>query len=214
MAYIELKRIHGRIYKYKRISYRVGDKVKHKSIYLEPVEHSKSNRKGQARKPEVFVRSLNNDELKGLQKAKKSSNSFMKDRATTILLSKDRMSISKISEKTNKERRSIAYAIKEFNAKGINALQRGKAKGAIPKFSEEQKKIILLHFTKAPQNFSLTFTAWTLPRFRKHLIDYKVIDSISIETLRQILNAVGARLKRSKRWQYSPDPEFNKKNLQ
>jgi len=46
---------------------------------------------------------------------------------------------------------------------------------------------------------------------RRYLIESKVVDSISIETVRKILNDAGAKLKRSKRWQYSPDKEFEKK---
>lgn len=214
MAYIEYKRIKGKLYKYERRSYRVGDKIKHTSKYLGPAEPAVKRRKGQGRKPEVFVRSPSNDELLALKKAKKSSNSFTKDRATVILLSQDHMGVGEISKRTNKERRSIVYAIKEFNAKGINALQQGKAKGAVPKFTGVTKKIILMHFSKQPKDFGLHFTTWTLPRFKKHLADFKVVDSISIERLRQILDTAGARLERSKRWQYSPDPEFSKKNLQ
>ena len=105
-------------------------------------------------------------------------------------------------------------AIKKFNSKGLKALQRGKAKGAIPKFDDIKKKIMLMHFSKTPIGFGYHFSTWTLPRFAKHLIDYKVVDSISIEKVRQILDEAGARLKRSKRWQYSPDKDFDKKNLQ
>ena len=79
---------------------------------------------------------------------------------------------------------------------------------------EIKKKITLMHFSKTPMSFGYHFTTWTLPRFAKHLIDYKVVDSISIEKVRQILDEAGARLKRSKRWQYSPDKDFYKKNLQ
>lgn len=51
---------------------------------------------------------------------------------------------------------------------------------------------------------------WTLPRFRKHLMDSKVVDKISVEKVRQIINKAGAKLKKSKRWQYSPDKDFLK----
>lgn len=213
MAYIEYKKIKGKLYKYERRSYRVGDKIKHTSKYLGPVELAGKRKRGQGRKAEVFVRPLNNEELKELNKAKKSSNSFTKDRATIILLSHAHLSVEEISNKTNRERRSVVYAVKKFNAEGILALQRGKAKGATPKFNDLTKKVILLHFSKQPKDFGLHFTTWTLPRLKKHLVDYKVVESISIERLRQIIGEVGARLKRSKRWQYSPDPEFDKKKL-
>ena len=71
-----------------------------------------------------------------------------------------------------------------------------------------------MHFSQKPSKFNCHFTAWTLPRFRNHLMDYKVVDSISIEKVRQMLDEAGARLRRSKRWQYSPDKDFGKKNLQ
>lgn len=90
-------------------------------------------------------------------------------------------------------------AIKDFNSKELKALQKGKAKGAIPKFDKAKKKIILMHFSKNPSKFNYHFTTWTLPRFKKHFIDFKVVESISIETVRTILNKSGAKLKRSKR---------------
>ena len=46
MAYIEIKTIKGRKYKYERISYRVGDVVKHTSKYLGPVEPKNKKKKG------------------------------------------------------------------------------------------------------------------------------------------------------------------------
>jgi hypothetical protein len=45
-------------------------------------------------------------------------------------------------------------------------------------------------------------------------MEQEVVDSISIETLRQMIIKRGAKLKKSKRWQYSPDKEFAKKNTQ
>ena len=54
-----------------------------------------------------------------------------------------------------------------------------------------------MHFSQKPSKFSYHFTTWTLPRLKKHLIEYNVVDSISIERLRQILDEAGARLKMS-----------------
>jgi hypothetical protein len=44
MSYIEIKKIGGKEYRYKRTSYRVGDKVKHKSEYLGPVKTKKKKK--------------------------------------------------------------------------------------------------------------------------------------------------------------------------
>ncbi len=92
-------------------------------------------------------------------------------------------------------------------------MQRGKAKGAERKFDETVKKLILFHFSKRPrEDFGLHFTTWSVSRLRDHLIERGVVKSISAESLRQILLSAKVRLERSKRWQYSPDPEFDKKN--
>jgi hypothetical protein len=145
-------------------------------------------------------------------KTTKSENAFARDRAKILLLSSKVISVKEISRMAACEIRKVRSAIKAFNNNGLQVLQRGKARGAIPKFDDIKKKIMLMHFSKTPMSFGYHFTTWTLPRFRNHLIEYNVIESISIEKLRQILMEFGAKLKRSKRWQYSPDKEFHKKN--
>lgn len=216
IMHYEIYRIKGKKYKYAVENYRDGKKVKHKKTYigaLEPINKAK-RKKGGGRKPKIFARTATIDEKSELEKACKSQIAFTRDRAKIILFSSQKLKVKEISGRLSCEIRKVREAIKAFNAQGLSALQRGKAKGAVPKFTDAVKSIILLHFSKQPKDFGLHFTAWTLPRFRAHLINYKVVESISIEKVRQILNKAGARLKRSKRWQYSPDPEFDKKNLQ
>lgn len=216
MAYIEIKKIKGKEYKYLRKTIREGDKMQHITLkYLGPVNPAyKIGKKRKKTNATIYVREITEQEKIELNKATKSSNAFTKDRAKIILLSSEKLFAKQIAEKNSCEERKVRTTIKTFNDKGLLALQRGKAKGAKPKFTPDTKKIILLHFAKEPKDFGLHFTTWTLPRFKKHLIDYKIVESISIETVRQILDTAGARLKRSKRWQYSPDKEFHKKNLQ
>ena len=215
MPHIEIHTVKGRKYKYEVTNYRVGKKIKHKWKYLGPIEPLNKRRNPNAgRKPAIFVRTITTEETKSLETAKMSNDAFTRDRAKIILLSSENISVKQIAERIICEERKVRTAIKEFNKKGIAALQRGKAKGAVPKFDDVKKKMILMHFSHKPSKFNYHFTTWTLPRFTKHLIDYKVVDSISLEKVRQILDEAGARLKRSKRWQYSPDKEFDKKNLQ
>jgi transposase len=208
--------IKGRKYKYSVHNYRTGEKVRHKKTYVGPVEpvNKAQRKKGQGRKPEIFVRELTKDEKRAIEKSVKSCRAFVRDRAKILLLSSKGTSAKDIAKMSSSEIRKVRAAIKSFNNRGISALQRGKAKGAARKFDDIKKKIILMHFSKSPKDFGLHFTAWTLPRFRDHLIDYNVVESISIESLRQILMKSGAKLEKSKRWQYSPDKDFHKKNLQ
>lgn len=211
----EIYTIKGRKYKYQVENYREGSKIRHKKKYVGPVEplNKKQRKKGSGRKPKLFVRELTNSESNALSKATKSNSAFTRDRAKIISLSSQKMSALDITKNFSCEIRKTRQAIKSFNRNGLAALQRGKAKGAVPKFTEAIKKIILLHFSKKPRDFGYHFTTWTLPRFRKHLIGYNVVESISIETVRQIIMKAGGKLKRSKRWQYSPDKDFDKKKL-
>jgi len=211
--YTRIKNVHGRKYKYLVTGKKIGSKVKQKVLkYLGPVDPIYKINKPRKTNASIYVRDLLRKEIKSLRTAIRSSNSFTKDRARILLLSSKNFFAKQIAKKISCDSRKVRIAIKDFNKKGLKALKRGKAKGSEPKFTESIKKIILLHYSKNPRKYGYHFTTWTLPRFRKHLIDYNVIESISIETLRQILIKAGAKLKRSKRWQYSPDKDFYKKN--
>ena len=51
-------------------------------------------------------------------------------------------------------------AVKDFNKRGIDSLLRRKAKGAEPKFTEENCKKILEQFSKVPQGHSCLLLTW------------------------------------------------------
>ena len=216
MTYTRIKTINGKSYKYLVVGRRIDGNVQQKVVkYLGPVNpiYKIGNRREKTN-ASVYSRDLTEQEKTELNKSVKSGSAFTRDRAKIILLSSEKLFAKQIAEKLSCEERKVRKAIKDFNSKNLFALQRGKAKGAVPKFDDIKKKIILMHFSKTPMSFGYHFTAWTLPRFAKHLIEYKIVESISIETLRQILMKAGAKLERSKRWQYSPDKDFHKKNLQ
>jgi len=215
MAYTRIKTINGKKYKYLVTGKRDGDTVAQKVLkYLGPLNPVyRIGKKREKSNASIYVRQLSDEEKSKLQIAIKSTESFTKDRAKIIIMSSEKLFAKQIAEKLSCEERKVRNAIKSFNQKGLDALIRGKAKGAVPKFDDIKKKLILMHFSQKPSKFNYHFTTWTLPRFTKHLIEYKIVETISIEKVRQILMKSGAKLKRSKRWQYSPDKEFHKKNL-
>jgi len=212
MAYIEIKEINGKKYKYLRRSIRVNGKMRKINLKclgpVNPIYRVRNKRKTNA---SIFVRGISEKEKEKLSLALHSSNAFIRDRARIILLSSEKLSAVAIALKINCEARKAREAIRAFNKTGLKALERNKAKGAEQKFSKEDKMAILLHFSRSPRDFKIPVSYWTLPRLRKHLIESKVVESISIETLRQILLRAGAKLTKSKRWQYSPDKNFLKK---
>lgn len=214
MSFIRTKTINGRQYKYLVTGVRQGDKVNQKVVkYLGPTDPKyRVGKKREKSNASIYVRNITPEEQPLLETATKSPQAFTRDRAKLILFSAQHLFARQICDKLNCGERKVRIAIKEFNKKGIAALERGKAPGAKPKFTLPVKQIILLHFAKEPRKFDYAFTTWTLPRFRKHLIENNIVQNISIEQLRQIIMQAGGKLQRSKRWQYSPDKEFLKKN--
>src|SRR3989344_4568664 len=206
-----IKKFNGLEYLYLVRNERIGNSVRQKVVkYLGPINPVYNKTVNRTRKSNawLFSRKTTEGEKIELKKALASTSIFTRDRAHIILSSLEGEQCKNIAKDSWYDQRKVRVAIKAFNEYGLNALQRGKARGAIPTFTESTKKIILMHYSKKPRDFNYHFTTWTLPRFRKHLIEYKVVDSISIETVRQIIMKAGAKLKRSKRWQYSPDKNF------
>lgn len=193
---------------------RVEGKVKQKVIkYLGAVEPVVKKKKKQGRKNSIFVRELTTEESEALGKASRNANSFKKDRAKIILLSAQGKSVNDICKSLNKDRKTVARAIKGFNEQGLQVLIRKKAKGANPKFTKEHRAKILELILTEPRRLKLHFTTWSLPKLRAYIVRNRIVKSICIESIRRILQAQGVRLTPSKRWQYSNDPNFLKKTL-
>lgn len=211
MVYERLKEVDGRLYRYLVTGIRYGDVVKQKVVkYLGAVNaiYRVKKRRSNA---SIFVKKLNEFEKDELLYAVHSSNAFIRERARALLLSDKRKSSVEIAREIGCEERKIRFAIKDFNERGLICLKRKKREYK-KKFSNEDIQAILIHFSKKPKEFGYPISAWTLPRFHKHLLKNKVVESISLEKVRQILLQAGAKLERSKRWQYSPDKNFLQKN--
>ncbi len=217
MAFTEIKTIKGKQYKYRRKSVRKGDKVVHVNVeYLGPVEpvyktgKSKKPRKSNA---SIYVRELTQEEHETLKKLTKSNDSFKRDRAKILLLSSENKPSKQIAEKTNCDVRKVRNAINSFNEKGMLALERGKAKGASLKFTDEQKAKMLKAASTEPIKLGLHFTTWSLSKLRDYYLKESIVQSVSLESVRRLLKAEGMKIRKSKRFQYSNDEEFDKKNL-
>ena len=208
-----IKTINGKEYRYLVKNVRVGKSVKQKVVkYLGPVDPIYNKAVPRKSNAWLYARKASELELNELKKAIASSYAFTRDRARIILLSLKGKQCSKIAESISCEERKVRKAIKAFNMKGLNALQRGKARGAKPKFTREQRAEMLMIASTEPQKLNLHFTTWSLPKLKRYFIEKQVVDSISIESIRQLLKSEGIKLLKSKRRQYSNDPDFSKKN--
>lgn len=213
MTYTEIKTIHGRKYKYLRKSIREGNKVRHITIKclgpVHPIYKTGNTRKTNA---SIYVRSLQQEEIKILKKTTRSSDAFARDRAKILLLSSKEYTAKEISERIGCEIRKVRKTINTFNKDGLKALEKGKAKGAKPRFTKTQRAEILQIVSTNPTILGLPYTTWSLRKIKKYLINQNIVDYISIYTIREILKSEKMKIKKSKRFQYSNDPDFAKKN--
>ncbi len=215
MTYIEIKTINGRQYKYLRKTIKIGERVVHTNVqYLGPVNPAyKYNKNPRKTNASIYIRELSTSEYNELKKLTKSKYGFTRDRARILLLSSEHLISKQVAEKVSCGVRKIRNAIKAFNGKGMKALERGKARGSLPKFTVEQRAKMLKIASTEPHKLGLHFTTWSLSKLRNYYIKESIVESISQESVRRLLKEEGMKIKKSKRFQYSNDIDFDKKNL-
>jgi transposase len=187
----------------------VESKVQQKVIkYLGPVDPVIKRKKNLGRKPSIFVRELTKNEKDNLQSQKYSNISFKRDRALIILYSSMKQSVEQICNKISRERKMVVRVIKDFNNTGLKVLERKKSPGAKPKFTNEQRAKLLHIVSTPPKIFGLAFTTWSLPRLKRYIIERKIVSSICIQSIKNILVKEGVYYQKSRKWMYSKDPDF------
>lgn len=117
MVYIEIKTISGREYKYLRKTVRDGEKIRHITLkYLGPVSPVyKAEKNRRISNASIYVRQITDEERKALQKAVKSSNAFVRDRARIVLFSAQGLPSPVIAGKLSCDPRKVRTAIGVFN---------------------------------------------------------------------------------------------------
>jgi transposase len=212
MAYIEIKTIKGRKYRYERTSYRVGEKVKHKSKYLGPVETVKKRKNPNAgRKPKLRTRKLTKKEKDFVQQNLKNSKSFIKDRARIIRLSSEDNTVKQICQKLSFHRPKVEKIIKQFNEKGLKIFKRGKSPGKPRRITKEERAMIVQYVNTNPLKLGLHFNNWSLTKLSNYANGQGI--KVSPSQVRRILKEDNIAYKKKQPWLYSNDPDFAKKNL-
>lgn len=213
MAYIEIKTIKGRKYRYQRASYRDGKIVKHKSRYLGAVEPINNRRNPNAgRKPKLNVRELTPEENDFVKQNLKSGKSFVKDRARIITLSATGKTVKEIGKELGFHRPKIEKIIKQFDIDGLKIFERKKNTGKPRRISEEQRTLILQYVNTHPEKLGLHFNNWSHTR----LSDYAKTQGINVSgsQVGRIIKQDEIKYKKKIPHLYSNDPHFSKKNLQ
>lgn len=113
-------------------------------------------------------------------------------RLQIIKLSAAGKRVPEISEEVNLHPINVRKWIHRFNEQGLEGLRSGKSPGRPPVFSDEQRaQIVSLAYTD-PRQLGLHYRRWSLQRLRRYLLERQIVEHISVETIRQIIQSAQA----------------------
>lgn len=100
----------------------------------------------------------------------------------------------------------IRKTIHRFNSDGMASLKPNYGGGRPPTFTEEQRADIIELAQIPPKVFGYPFTHWLLAKLKDAAKQKKILSSVSIETIRVILDEAKIIYQNTKTWKESMDP--------
>ena len=138
----------------------------------------------------LYVQNLSEDEVKQIEALIcEPEDDLPVNRLLIILLSAEGKSVPDISQTVNLHPINVRKWIHRYTANGVNGLRSGKSPGRPKLFTTNQRQQISQIAGTSPRSLGLNFSRWSLQRLRRYLIEQGVVDRISIETIRQIIQS-------------------------
>lgn len=160
----------------------------------------------------LYVRNINMPEGRKLQGfIRRNTNRIKMRRAQVVLASDQGSKVPDIARRFYFSEAHVRTIIKSFNAEGFAALEPKYGIGRPKKFTEEQRSVIIETALCPPDLLGESYKRWSLPKLRDFLIREKVVESIAVETVRQMLKADKVKLRRTKTWKECNDPRLASK---
>lgn len=161
----------------------------------------------------IYVRNITNEEEAELKAILRRSDDAIKvKRSQIILASAQKRRVPEISKSFGFSRDYVCDVIHCFDKVGFRALEsKYENCGKKPKFTEDDRRKIIDAALTKPSDLGLPFTCWSLTKLKDYIVNQECIESISIETIRQILIKNGIKYRHTKTWKESNDPEFESK---
>lgn len=159
----------------------------------------------------VRARSIAPPERRKLHRMKRQLRNAVNNRhARIILLSAGGLGNSLIADRIGVSSQWVRKIIHRFNSGGISAVEwypwmqtRGGPRTFFADIIEEIASVAL-----SPPKQLIGLTRWSLAKLREYLVCQQIIPHISLEWLRILLRRCGIRLRRTKTWKESNDPDF------
>lgn len=160
----------------------------------------------------LYVRDLRIPEGQKLQSLlRRGKDVISVRRAQVILSSAQGMKVPAIARQVYLSEQYVRQIIERFNEDGLASLAPRYGGGRPPEISPEQKAEIVELALMPPPLLGLPFTQWSLPKLKAEVIRRKIVKSISLEWLRQILREHKVSYQRTKTWKQSHDPQLEAK---
>jgi transposase len=165
-------------------------------------------------KKPIFVRELRDNERQTLEASLRSSEAFVLRRAQILLSSARGKWVPQIAQDLGCNAQTVRNAIHDFNARGMEALQR---RPPIPHtthaaFDAQGLERLREVLHQSPRDYGKEASFWTLTLAAEVSHDLGLTDHlVSYETIRSALKRLGKSWRRAKRWIQSPDPEYARK---
>jgi transposase len=159
------------------------------------------------------VREVSNDEGNRLLRiVRRSSGSVVTwRRAQMVLLSVQGRDVAEIAKVTFTSPDRVREVISNFNADGFESLYPKYAGGRPPVFTLPQRQAIKRIALSRPGDHGLPFPAWSLAKLADFLVAEGVVDDISHEGLRALLQKEEVSFQAIKTFKQSNDPDYEAK---
>lgn len=149
----------------------------------------------------LYVRELEDSEWNELESMLEMQDGDVPvQRLMIVLLSAQGQRVRDVSREVELHPINVRKWIHRFNAEGMDGLRSGKSPGRPPVFNDSQRDQIVTLANSDPRKMGLPFSQWSLQRMRKYLVDNKMVEQISVETVRQVLRAHGVRHRMLSGW--------------
>lgn len=159
---------------------------------------------------QVRVRTISPWERKKIHRMKRQRfNSVNIKHARVILLSSGRVCNQEIARRVGCTIQWVRKLIHRFNGDGLSGVQWSPSShGHGPtKFDDEIVGKIADVALSSPKEL-IGLTQWSLRKLRDYLVSQRIVDSVSIQRLSELIHLCDIRLRRTKTWKESKDPLF------
>ncbi|OQY25364.1 MAG: hypothetical protein B6I34_02290 [Anaerolineaceae bacterium 4572_32.1] len=121
-------------------------------------------------------------------------------RAHIVLLSSQGYKSTEIAPLVGRHQASVRKWIRRFNVNGLSSLINAPSPGRKRSYTDEQaQKMVEIALTK-PRDLGQPFSRWSLHRLMNYLINTKVVESISHDTVWRILGERGIHFQKGQGW--------------